>query len=65
MIHGQSPGFPSACLAAALLYGCAGDAPGAGDALFCAEAEARVDVFLSGFDAEESVAGDRYSMVIE
>lgn len=51
MIPSRSHGLPSACLAAALLYGCVGDAPGAGDDLFCAEEMARVDTFLSGFDA--------------
>ncbi|MFV2007428.1 MAG: ABC transporter substrate-binding protein [Longimicrobiales bacterium] len=50
MIHRPGPVLPSAFLAAALLYGCGADAPGAGDDLFCAEAEARVDAFLSGFD---------------
>ena len=51
MIHHQSHRIPSACLAVVLLYGCAGDVPGTGDDLFCAEANASVDAFLSGFDA--------------
>lgn len=55
MINHRGFRFPSACLAVALLHGCAGDAPGTGDDLFCTNAMARVDAFLSGFDAPTGI----------
>ena len=51
MIHLRTRRLPLACVATALLLGCSSDSRASDDDLFCAEAMARVDTFLSGFDA--------------